>query len=296
MYITSSRRRRTALSGFCPDSLSGFCRSKSRNFSREGFRMSGFRIWTCFWPILTDRHRTVDPDRILTVLSADVCSVIHKDFMIKLNYQFSPERAFFLDDVFCWILFNIKKCESWIICFTIIDLFALLICIILNHLFHKRPNSDSLGQTKVKNKQMEEELKCPACFNLFTPPVRITTCGHNYWWNSNFIFIDPWKIDFCLIFFKMAYVTKEMRWKGVWYWVRIFNFETAFPRKSFWKQLTCYMYIWKRPSRKNDLLRPNMAFRGFASKLLRILKNKVWIPRLPTMLDNVYGNTLDLPS
>ena len=27
---------------------------------------------------------------------------------------------------------------------------------------------------------MEEELKCPLCLDFFTPPVRITTCGHNY--------------------------------------------------------------------------------------------------------------------
>ena len=38
------RRRRTALSRFCPDLLCGFCQSKSEIFSREGFRVSGFRI------------------------------------------------------------------------------------------------------------------------------------------------------------------------------------------------------------------------------------------------------------
>ena len=38
------RRRRTALSGFCPDLLCGVCQSKAEIFSREVFRVSGFRI------------------------------------------------------------------------------------------------------------------------------------------------------------------------------------------------------------------------------------------------------------
>ena len=28
--------------------------------------------------------------------------------------------------------------------------------------------------------KMEEELKCPLCLDFFTPPVRMTTCSHNY--------------------------------------------------------------------------------------------------------------------
>ena len=40
--VVESRRRRTAPSGFCPDLLCGGFQSKI--FSREGFRVSEFRI------------------------------------------------------------------------------------------------------------------------------------------------------------------------------------------------------------------------------------------------------------
>ena len=67
----------------------------------------------------------------------------------------------------------------------------------------------------------------------------------------------------------MAYVTKE---KGFDIGLRTFSFETLTRsrEKAFGSSLlvTC-LY------EKNDLLKPNMAFRGFASKLLKILKNKI---------------------
>ena len=81
-----SRHRRTALSRFCPDSLCGVCQSRSEIFSRDsqlGRVFDSFRSYNCECPdfdskfsnlnlILTDRHRTVIPDRIRTTLSADV--------------------------------------------------------------------------------------------------------------------------------------------------------------------------------------------------------------------------------
>ena len=41
---------------------------------------------------------------------------------------------------------------------------------------------------------MEEELKCPICLDFFTPPVRITTCGHNYCQECLRMFTQiPWR-------------------------------------------------------------------------------------------------------
>ena len=41
---------------------------------------------------------------------------------------------------------------------------------------------------------MEEELKCPLCLDFFTPPVRITTCGHNYCQECLRMFTQiPWR-------------------------------------------------------------------------------------------------------
>ena len=43
-WVLSGRLRRTALSGCCSDLLCGLCQLKPKGFSREGFRVSGFRI------------------------------------------------------------------------------------------------------------------------------------------------------------------------------------------------------------------------------------------------------------
>ena len=41
---------------------------------------------------------------------------------------------------------------------------------------------------------MEEELKCPLCLDFFIPPVRITTCGHNYCQECLTMFTEiPWR-------------------------------------------------------------------------------------------------------
>ena len=39
---------------------------------------------------------------------------------------------------------------------------------------------DCLSQTKEKNSEMEDELKCPVCLDFFNSPVCMTPCGHNY--------------------------------------------------------------------------------------------------------------------
>ena len=42
--LTEGRRRRTALSGICPDLLCGVCQSKSEILRWEGFRLSEFEL------------------------------------------------------------------------------------------------------------------------------------------------------------------------------------------------------------------------------------------------------------
>ena len=43
-------------------------------------------------------------------------------------------------------------------------------------------------------RKMEEELKCPLCLDFFTPPVRITNCGHNYCQQClEMITATPWR-------------------------------------------------------------------------------------------------------
>ena len=47
---------------------------------------------------------------------------------------------------------------------------------------------------------MEEELKCPLCLDCFTPPVRITNCGHNYCQGCLTMMREtPWMCPVCQI-------------------------------------------------------------------------------------------------
>ena len=47
-------------------------------------------------------------------------------------------------------------------------------------------------------RKMEEELKCPVCLDFFTPPVRMTNCGHNYCHQCLTMFTaTPWHCPEC---------------------------------------------------------------------------------------------------